>query len=60
VVIAGGMLCDRTELAPRACLFLSPEEPAFIAVAGPRGLEVLALQFPRHPPRRAALGTMAA
>ncbi len=60
VVIAGGMLCDRTELAPRACLFLSPDEPAFTAVAGSRGLEVLALQFPPRPPCRTAPATMAA
>ena len=60
VVIAGSLLRDGIDLAPRACLFLSPEEPAFTAVAGPRGLEVLALQFPRRPPRRAAPGTMAA
>jgi hypothetical protein len=48
VVIAGSLLHDGIELAPRACLFLSPEEPAFTAVAGPHGLEVLALQFPRR------------
>jgi hypothetical protein len=48
VVIGGSLLHDGTELAARACLFLSPDEPAFTAVAGPRGLEVLALQFPRR------------
>jgi hypothetical protein len=48
VVIAGGLLRDRIELAPRTCLFLSPDEAALTAVAGPRGLEVLALQFPRR------------
>ena len=50
VVIAGSLLHDGIELAPRACLFVSPDEPAFTAVAGTRGLEVLALQFPRRPP----------
>jgi hypothetical protein len=48
VVIAGSLLRDGIELAARACVFLSPEEAAFTAVAGPGGLEVLALQFPRR------------
>jgi hypothetical protein len=50
VVLAGSMLHEGAELAPRACLFISPDEPAFTAIAGARGLEVLALQFPRRPP----------
>jgi hypothetical protein len=54
------MLRNRTELAPRACVFLSPDEPAFTAVAGAGGLEVLSLQFPRRTPHRTAAGTMAA
>jgi hypothetical protein len=60
VVIGGSMLRNRTELAPRACVFLSPDEPAFTAVAGAGGLEVLSLQFPRRTPHRTAAGTMAA
>lgn len=48
VVLAGSLLDDGIELAPRSCLFMSPDEAAFTAVAGPRGLEVLALQFPRR------------
>lgn len=48
VVLAGSLLHDGIELAPRSCLFMSPDEAAFTAVAGPRGLEVLALQFPRR------------
>ena len=60
VVIGGSMLHDRTELAERACVFLSPDEPAFTAVAGPGGLEVLSLQFPRRTARRPAAGKTAA
>jgi hypothetical protein len=48
VVIAGSLLRDEIELAPRSCVFVSPNEPAFTAVAGAQGLEVLALQFPRR------------
>jgi len=48
VVLGGSLLREKTELAPRACLFLSPDEPAFTAIAGSRGLDVLALQFPRR------------
>jgi len=56
VVIAGSLLRDQIELAPRTCLFLSPDEPALTAIAGPSGLQVLALQFPR----RTVPGAMAA
>jgi len=48
VVIAGSLLQDGIELAPRSCVFVAPDEPAFTAVAGAQGLEVLALQFPRR------------
>src|SRR5271165_3033123 len=48
VVLGGSLLREKPELAPRACLFLSPDEPAFTAIAGSRGLDVLALQFPRR------------
>lgn len=47
VVIGGSLLQDGTELRPRACVFLSPDEAAYTAVAGPHGASVLALQFPR-------------
>ena len=48
LVIAGTLLHNGTELAARTCIFLSPDEPAFTVVAGRRGLEVLAMQFPRR------------
>jgi hypothetical protein len=48
LVIAGTLLHNGTELTPHTCIFLSPDEPAFTAVAGRRGLEVLAMQFPRR------------
>jgi hypothetical protein len=47
VVIGGSLLHEGTELPPLACMFLSPDEAAYTAVAGPRGVSVLALQFPR-------------
>lgn len=47
VVIGGTLLHDGTELPQLACIFLSPDEAAFTAVAGSGGLRVLALQFPR-------------
>ncbi|HTC08248.1 MAG TPA: hypothetical protein VK726_05670 [Acetobacteraceae bacterium] len=47
VVIGGSVLHDGTELPQLACVFLSPDEAAFTAVAGSCGLSVLALQFPR-------------
>lgn len=47
VVTSGSLLHNGDELTARSCVFLSPEEPAFTAMAGPRGLDVLALQFPR-------------
>jgi hypothetical protein len=47
VVLAGGLRVEEAELGPLGCLFLSPDEPAFTAVAGSQGAELLALQFPR-------------
>jgi hypothetical protein len=47
LVLAGSMLCDGTTLPPRSCVFVSPDEPSFTALAGADGLEVLALQYPR-------------
>jgi len=58
VVIAGSLLQDGIELAPRSCVFVAPDEPAFTAVAGAQGLEVLALQFPRRPAARMPAHTM--
>jgi hypothetical protein len=48
VVVGGGMVLDGQTLGPRSCSFVYPGEAAVTAVAGPDGLDVLALQFPRH------------
>lgn len=46
-VVIGGTLAYRGELlAKNTCVFVSTEEPPFIAQAGPDGLEILALQYP--------------
>lgn len=47
VVIGGSLLHEGDELPARTCVFLSPDETALTAVAGSRGLDILALQFPR-------------
>lgn len=47
LVRAGSMLCDGTALPPRSCVFVYPHEAGFTALAGPDGLTVLMLQFPR-------------
>ena len=31
-----------------SCAFVYPDDPAFQAVAGPDGVEVIAMQFPRR------------
>lgn len=46
VVVGGEMLRDGEVLPVRSCVFVYPDDPAFSAVAGPGGLEVLAMQFP--------------
>lgn len=48
VVLAGGLdQGDGKAPMPRlSCVFLSPDEAAYSAKAGPKGLEVLLLQFP--------------
>ena len=52
LVLGGRLDHDGTELAPRSLLFVTPGEAALAATAGPDGLDVLALQFPRHADRR--------
>jgi hypothetical protein len=44
LVVAGR---DGGDLETRSCCFLSADEPAHVASAGPDGLDVLVLQFPR-------------
>lgn len=48
LVLAGGLVRDGAALPPRSCLFVAPDEPGLAAVAGADGVELLALQFPRH------------
>jgi len=49
-VVLAGVLQLGSELLPaRSCVFVGPEEAAFTAAAGPEGLDVLAMQFPRSP-----------
>lgn len=47
LVIGGELTRDDGTVFPRlSCVFVSPDEAAFAPVAGARGCEVLALQFP--------------
>ena len=49
VVLGGDMACAGGEGLPyRSLLFIAPDEPPLSAEAGTMGLEILALQFPRH------------
>jgi hypothetical protein len=49
VVMAGGLIRQGEPTLDRhSCIFVSDEEPAFVATAGAEGLSVLALQFPRR------------
>ena len=48
-VVTGGSLLHAGQTLPRlSCVFVYPDEPAFQAAAGPDGVEVIALQFPRR------------
>jgi hypothetical protein len=48
LVVSGLLLHAGACLPVRSCGFVSPDEVPFTAVAGPDGLEVLAMQFPRR------------
>ena len=48
VVLSGSLLYRDTLLPAQSCVFVDPDEGAFVAVGGGEGAEVLALQFPRH------------
>ena len=48
-IVAGGeMLAGDDVLARLSMTFVGPDEAAFSAVAGPEGLDVVVMQFPRH------------
>ncbi len=49
VVTAGSLATADAALPPLSLLFVRPDEPAFTAIAGAEGVEVLALQYPRDP-----------
>lgn len=49
LVLAGKAAIAGTALLPvQSCIFLSPEDPALTALAGPAGAELLCMQFPRR------------
>jgi hypothetical protein len=48
VVVNGSLTHDGEALPKLSCAFVYPEEPAFQAIAGPDGVEVVAMQFPLH------------
>lgn len=48
VVVGGEMIRDGETLPLRSCVFVYPDDAAFSAFAGPDGLEVIAMQFPRR------------
>jgi hypothetical protein len=48
LVVSGGMLLDGAAMPPRSCCFVYPDDAPFTALAGPEGLDVLAMQFPRR------------
>jgi hypothetical protein len=48
-VVTGGSLTHGVERLPKlSCAFVYPDDPAFHAVAGRDGAELIAMQFPRH------------
>lgn len=48
LVVSGTLCRDGETLPPLSCAFVAPDEAAFGATAGPDGLDVLAMQFPRR------------
>jgi hypothetical protein len=47
VVVAGSMINGGQTIPPRSCIFVYPEDAPFSAFAGPDGVDVIAMQFPR-------------
>jgi hypothetical protein len=48
-VVTSGSLTHAGESLPKmSCAFVYPDDPAFHAVAGPHGVEIIAMQFPRR------------
>ncbi len=47
IVLSGHLISDGAVAPLNSCAFVAPDEPPFIAVAGPDGASLLLLQFPR-------------
>ena len=48
LIVAGGtLMADGTVLDRLSTVYVTPEEAAFTAKAGPDGVDLLVLQFPR-------------
>ena len=47
LALSGHMISENTAVQPKSCLFVSPDEPPFAAIAGADGATLLLLQFPR-------------
>ena len=52
VIISGSLTRDGETLPALSCIFVYPNDAPFEAAAGPDGLVVIAMQFPRHATRR--------
>lgn len=48
LVVGGSLVADGVDLSRLSTVYVSAEEPAYEAVAGASGLDVLVLQFPRR------------
>ncbi len=48
LVVAGSLHQGEQVLRPKSCVFVYPDDAAFVATAGADGLDVLAMQFPRR------------
>jgi hypothetical protein len=48
LIVSGSARRDGMTVGALSCSFVSPEEDAFTATAGPDGLDILAMQFPRR------------
>jgi len=48
LVLSGGLLRDNAAYGPLSCGFAYPDDTPFTGEAGPQGLDVLAMQFPRR------------
>jgi hypothetical protein len=47
LALSGHLISESAAVQPNSCLFVSPDEPPFAAVAGADGAALLLLQFPR-------------